>query len=288
MKIIKDFREMLSFSDEARARGKRIGFIPTMGFLHEGHLSLVRASKQECDLTVTSIYVNPTQFGPSEDFERYPRDVARDQELLERTGAHVLFYPTNDAMYPHGFQTEVRVTRLTEHLCGASRPWHFPGVALIVAKLFNLVKPHRAYFGQKDLQQSRVISRMAEDLNFDVEIVVCPIVRETDGLAMSSRNAYLSDEERDQAMVLSQALKRANRLFLQGERSAPLLKEVMRSVLERASGARIDYCEIVDGDSLEPVEQTSTRSAAALAVFFGKTRLIDNHILGEPLENIPD
>lgn len=288
MKIFNNVREMQSFSDEARAKGKRIGFVPTMGFLHEGHLSLVRASKQDCDLTVASIYVNPTQFGPAEDFERYPRDVARDQELLERAGNQVLFYPHDDAMYPYGFQTEVRVTRVTEHLCGASRPWHFPGVALIVAKLFNMVKPHRAYFGQKDLQQTRVIRRMAEDLNFDVEVVVCPIVRETDGLAMSSRNAYLSDEERNQSMVLSQALKQANRLYQSGVRDAAVLKDAMRSIIDRASIARVDYCEIVDGETLEPAVRVGPGGAAALAVFFGKTRLIDNHILGEPLDNIPD
>ncbi|MCA9409946.1 MAG: pantoate--beta-alanine ligase [Candidatus Omnitrophica bacterium] len=282
MKIIRTVGEMQAFSDEARARGKRIGFTPTMGYLHEGHLSLVRASKADNDLTVASIYVNPTQFGPTEDLEKYPRDLARDQELLEHAGCEALFYPDNESMYPPGFQTELRVKSITDHLCGASRPWHFPGVALIVAKLFNMVKPHRAYFGQKDYQQARVIRRMVIDLNFDLEVVVCPIVRETDGLAMSSRNAYLSDEEREQAIVLSQALEEANEMYREGERDALKLKNRISLTIQRAPLAKIDYCEVVDGETIQPIERVEGTGVAALAVFFGKTRLIDNHILGEP------
>ena len=281
LKIIHTVSEMQAFSEEARCKGKKIGFVPTMGYLHEGHLSLVRLSRRDCDLTITSIYVNPTQFGPSEDLERYPRDLDRDHELLGRVGNEVLFYPDDDSMYPPGFQTEVRVKSLTDSLCGASRPWHFPGVTLVVAKLFNIVRPHLAYFGQKDYQQAQVLRRMTEDLNFGIQIVMGPIVRETDGLAMSSRNAYLSDEEREQAIVLSLALKKANRLYLEGDRDCSRLKETMRAVLERAPRGRVDYCEIVDAETLAPVEHIEKPSVAALAVYFGKTRLIDNHILGE-------
>lgn len=283
MKIIKSVRDMQAYSEEARARGKTVGFVPTMGYLHEGHLSLVRASKKDCDLSVVSIYVNPTQFGPSEDLDRYPRDLMRDQQLLGREGTEVLFYPDNESMYPPGFQTEVRVKSITDSLCGVSRPWHFPGVALIVAKLFNMVKPHKAYFGQKDYQQAQVIRRMAMDLNFDLEVVVCPIVRESDGLAMSSRNAYLSDPERDQAVVLSQALEEANRLVLEGEKETARILERMVSILGRASLAKIDYCEVVDAETVHPIARIERKAVAALAVFLGKTRLIDNHILGEPL-----
>jgi pantoate--beta-alanine ligase len=271
-------------AEELRCSGKRIGFVPTMGYLHEGHLSLVRASRHECEVTAASIFLNPTQFGPAEDLERYPQDFERDKRMLEAEGVDLLFAPVRSNLYPEGFSTTVRVDRLSQRLCGASRPWHFPGVALVVAKLLNLVRPHVAFFGQKDYQQCLVVERMVQDLDFGVEIRRCPIVREPDGLAMSSRNVYLSPEEREEATVLIRSLAAVNQAFLHGERSGPCLEALLREVLGTAPGARVDYAEVVDARSLEPVSQIEGSATALVAVFFGKTRLIDNHVLGEPLE----
>ena len=283
MKIIVDPLDIQSRMEGIRMEGKRIGFVPTMGYLHEGHLSLVRASMAQCDITVVSIFVNPTQFGPSEDLDRYPRDFERDCDLLENEGVEILFNPVKDHLYPKDFSTEVRVGKVTERLCGASRPWHFPGVALIVCKLFHLVKPHAVFFGQKDYQQCLVIKRMVRDLDFGIEIHVVPTVREEDGLAMSSRNKYLSPEERSKAVVLVKALAATNRLYRQGERSPERLSATLKKSLQEVSHARIDYAEVLDAETLAPVTSATQRMVAALAVFFGPTRLIDNHILGEDL-----
>jgi pantoate--beta-alanine ligase len=282
MITISDPKGMQRLADQFRREGKRIGFVPTMGYLHEGHLSLVREARNECEVVVASIFVNPTQFGPSEDLDRYPRDLDRDTELLEREGTDILFAPVKAILYAPGFSTTVRVENLTETLCGASRPWHFPGVALIVCKLFNLVVPNIAYFGQKDYQQALVIRRMTRDLDFGIEIRVCPIVRETDGLAMSSRNTYLTVEERKQAALLSGALGEANRRYLSGERRSSVLKEKMREILGRATLGKIDYVEVVDAVTLEGVETIESDAVALVAVYFSKARLIDNHVLGKP------
>lgn len=284
MRIIADPLAMQLAAEELRFSRKRTGFVPTMGYLHEGHLSLVRASRRECDVTTASIFVNPTQFGPAEDLGRYPQDFERDRRMLEAEGVDLLFAPVRSDLYPEGFSTTVRVDRLTQRLCGASRPWHFPGVALVVAKLFNIVRPHVAFFGQKDYQQCLVVKRMVQDLDFGVEIRRCPIVREPDGLAMSSRNVYLSPEERQEATVLIRSLAAVNQAFLHGERSGPCLEALLREVLETAPGARVDYAEVVDASSLEPVTRIEGQATALVAAFFGKTRLIDNHVLGEPLE----
>lgn len=284
MKVLSNPLEMQRAAEELRHDRKRIGFVPTMGYLHEGHLSLVRASRRECAVTTASIFVNPTQFGPSEDLDRYPRDFERDRHLLETEGVDILFAPVRSALYPEGFATTVFVERITQRLCGASRPWHFPGVALVVAKLFNIVRPHAAYFGQKDYQQCLVVERMTQDLDFGIEIRRCPIVREPDGLAMSSRNVYLSLEERRKATALVRSLVTVNQAFLGGERSGSCLEALLNGVLETTRGARVDYAEVVDASSLEPVSRIEGHAAALVAVFFGKTRLIDNHILGEPLE----
>ncbi len=283
MRIFSDPAEMQSLSESIRIEGKRIGFVPTMGYLHEGHLALVRASKAQCDITVVSIFVNPTQFGPSEDLNRYPRDFDRDRDLLESEGADILFAPVKEHLYPEGFSTEVRIGKVTERLCGASRPWHFPGVALVVCKLFHLTKPHAAYFGQKDYQQCLVIQRMVRDLDFGIEIHIVPTVREKDGLAMSSRNKYLSSEERSKAVVLVKALTAANQLFKEGERNPECLSAELVKILNTVPQARIDYAEVLDAETLAPVTTETQHMVAALAVFFGSTRLIDNHILGDNL-----
>ena len=270
---------------ELRCLGKSIGFVPTMGYLHEGHLSLVRRAKKENDAVVVSIFVNPIQFGPGEDFERYPRDIERDKALLEKEGVDVLFVPDVDEMYGGGeFLTFVEVEKITEKLCGAKRPGHFRGVTTVVSKLFNIVMPDRAYFGKKDYQQLIVIRKMVEDLNFPVKIVGCPIVREPDGLAKSSRNVYLSKEERKAATVLYRALKFAKEYYDSGKKDALFLKKQIEEILEKEPLVRkIDYVEIVDGKTLEPVSVLSPGVLIALAVFIGKARLIDNWIVGEKL-----
>lgn len=279
MKIIETVREMQSLSDGMRDTGRRIGFVPTMGYLHKGHLSLVHRAKELCDWIVVSIFVNPTQFGPNEDFNRYPRSMDRDRELLEVLGVDVLFTPSVAEMYPEGYVTYVAVERLTERLEGNSRPGHFRGVTTVVTKLFNAVKPHVAVFGQKDAQQGIVIRRMVRDLNFDIDIVVAPTIREESGLALSSRNVYLSPDEQKQALVLYQSLQEAERLIHAGERRTGVIVEYMRKMISAKPAASIDYISITRVDALEPVEVVSGEVLVSLAVKIGTTRLIDNIVV---------
>lgn len=256
--------------------GHSIGLVPTMGYLHEGHQSLIEASVRENDRTIVSIFVNPTQFGVGEDLETYPRDLEADARLCEATGASVIFHPTPEEMYPDGYATYVSVEGLTANLCGKSRPTHFRGVTTIVMQLFLLSKCDRAYFGQKDAQQLAVIRRMAKDYHLDLTIVGCPIVRESDGLAKSSRNTYLNQEERAAALVLSRSIGLAKQLVDEGERDAHLIRQAMCRLIEAEALARIDYVQIVDADSLQDVARLERPVLVAIAVFIGKTRLIDN------------
>jgi pantoate--beta-alanine ligase len=277
MEVLKNPQEVQSLSDRLRKEGKIIGFVPTMGYLHEGHLSLVRRSRSECGVTIVSIFVNPTQFGPGEDYGRYPRDEERDLKLLSRLNVDYVFMPSVEDMYPDGYSTYVEEISLSRYLCGAKRPGHFRGVCTVVTKLFNIVKPHRAYFGKKDYQQFRIIERMVRDLNMEVEIVPCEIVREPDGLAMSSRNVYLSPEERKEAVCLYKSLELAKELIKKGERSPESIKaEMEKFILSHKSVKKIDYIEIVDKFTLEPVSEIKGNELIALAVFIGKARLIDN------------
>ncbi|MDP4096616.1 pantoate--beta-alanine ligase [Paenibacillus sp. P96] len=262
---------------------KKVGFVPTMGYLHEGHASLMRAAREQSDIVVLSIFVNPIQFGPNEDFESYPRDEERDAALARREGVDILFIPTVEVMYPQPTHTKIRVSGLTDRLCGASRPGHFDGVTTVVAKLFNMVQPEYAFFGMKDAQQVAVLQQMVADLNMNVEIVPCPIVRENDGLALSSRNVYLSEEEREQALVLSRSLREARQGISQGTiANVGELRSFLEAGIASAPLARIDYVEILTFPSLEPLgaaerfDDIQEDVIAALAVFFGKTRLIDN------------
>lgn len=264
-----------------RGEGLRIGFVPTMGALHEGHLSLVRAAHAKCDRVLTSIFVNPTQFGPGEDLERYPRDLEGDSAKLATAGCDAVFTTTPAEMYPEGYSTWVTVENLTDTLCGASRPGHFRGVTTVVLKLFSIVDPHDAFFGEKDRQQVVVLQRMTRDLNLRVKIHPCPIVREADGLALSSRNAYLSAEEREAGLSLSRGLRAATKAFSAGERSAAALSKLIRETVESA-GARPDYVQAVSPLTLQEVETVEEGTILALAAFAGKTRLIDNHTLGNP------
>jgi pantoate--beta-alanine ligase len=276
MEVVRTICETRRAVLAARRAGRRIGFVPTMGALHEGHLSLVRAARRESGYVVVSIFVNPTQFAPHEDFERYPRDEAGDLRKCAAAGVDLLFAPAVQEMYPPDAVTTVRVARLTEHLCGPHRPGHFEGVATIVAKLFNIVQPDVAFFGQKDAQQLAVIRRMVRDLDIPVEVVGCPTVREPDGLALSSRNAYLSHEERARAACLHEALQEARRRIQRGERDVHSLITAMRQVLLTAAPERIDYIELVDPQTLQPLERIEGPVLAALAVYIGRTRLIDN------------
>ncbi|MCB5224169.1 MAG: pantoate--beta-alanine ligase [Candidatus Cloacimonadaceae bacterium] len=260
-------------------QGLKVGFVPTMGALHEGHLSLVERCKTECDLCVVSIYVNPAQFGPSEDLGKYPRNLDKDLELLSKRGADLVFFPDDVQMYPPGYRTWIDVEGLSEKLCGASRPGHFRGVATVVLKLCNIVRPDSMYMGLKDFQQIVVLERMLKDLDCETRIVRCPIIREEDGLALSSRNAYLEPDERLRAISLSQALKMAREQVASGTRdSAALIEEASKTV--SAAGGTIDYIKIVDADTLEDVAMVNENSRMLLAVFMGKTRLIDNCALG--------
>jgi len=279
MKIIRKISEMQQYAETLRQQRKTIGFVPTMGFLHEGHLSLMRLARPRCDTLVVSIFVNPTQFGPNEDLDKYPRDFRRDEELCRQEKVDVIFYPTAEEMYPQPYRTFVNVEKLTETMCGASRPGHFRGVATVVAKLFNIVKPHLAVFGQKDYQQAQVIRQMVHDLNFDVEILTGPIVREPDGLAMSSRNKYLSAAQRKDALVLRQSLQLAQTIIRQGERNPAVLRERMEELIESVPTSRIDYIAIVDPETLEDVAAIGERTLIALSVFIGQTRLIDNMVV---------
>jgi pantoate--beta-alanine ligase len=256
-----------------------VGFVPTMGFLHAGHISLVEAARAECDGVIASIFVNPTQFGPNEDLAKYPRDLPRDLALLEATGVDLVWTPTEEVMYPSGFQTWVQVDALTRRLEGETRPGHFRGVTTVVAKLFNAVLPDRAYFGQKDAQQAAVVRRMTKDLDFPIEIVVCPTRREADGLAMSSRNSYLTQEERQAANVLFRALSSVKSAYDSGEREADKLRALVKAMVASEPLAKLQYVSCADYDSLEDLDVVRGKALISMAVFMGKTRLIDNFIL---------
>ncbi|HBT39355.1 MAG: pantoate--beta-alanine ligase [Pseudothermotoga sp.] len=279
MKLIESVSTMKQVAESEREAEKLIGFVPTMGYLHEGHLSLVRRCRKENDVVVVSIFVNPAQFGPNEDYGSYPRDLKRDLSMLEMESVDYVFAPSVEEMYPANYSTYVVEEILSKHLCGRSRPTHFRGVCTIVTKLFNIVKPHRAYFGQKDAQQFRIIRRMVRDLNMDVELIECPIVREPDGLAMSSRNVYLVGEERKQALALYQSLKIAEQLYRSGERDAARIKEKMLQHFAKFDLVKVDYVEIVDEETLQPVERLEGKVLVAVAAWVGKARLIDNTIL---------
>jgi len=279
MKIIETVSEMQQFSESVRLAGKRLGVVPTMGALHEGHLSLVKLALEKADVVVMTIFVNPLQFGANEDLEKYPRTFERDATLAEAAGVSCIFAPKPDTLYPSGFQTHVTVDEITKGFEGALRPGHFRGVATVVAKLFNITKPHVAVFGEKDAQQLAVIRQMQKDLNFDIEIVPAPIVREADGLAKSSRNVYLSDEERRQAVVLNESLEIAKESLSKGEREVKTLLEVLKRHIQTAPLSEPDYIEIVHADSFQPVEGkllAEEEYLVLLTVRFGKTRLLDN------------
>jgi pantoate--beta-alanine ligase len=283
MKIINSILHMQALAIAPERAGRRIALVPTMGYLHEGHASLLREGRKQGDVLVLSIFVNPIQFGKNEDLDRYPRDLERDCQLAEACGVDIVFIPSAEDMYPQGFQTGVTVRDIALPLCGASRPGHFDGVATVVTKLFNIVRPDVALFGCKDYQQLAVIRRMTADLNMPVDIVGMPIVREPDGLAMSSRNAYLTQSERQSALCLIRAIKRARELYAAGERSVAMLTRETRAVIEQETDAVIDYVEFRDGAALHEVENADAATLLALAVKIGHTRLIDNTVLGEGL-----
>ncbi len=279
MRIIEFVSEMQQLADEWRRQGKRIGFVPTMGFLHEGHLALMGEAKRRADAVAVSVFVNPTQFGPNEDFECYPRDMERDIRLCTEVGVDVIFAPPVPEMYPDGYQTSVEVSKVTTPLCGRTRPGHFRGVTTVVAKLFHCVKPHIAIFGQKDYQQWVAVRRMVRDLNMDIEIVSYPTVRESDGLALSSRNTYLSPAEREIALRLSRSLRAAQELVDRGEIYGEAVLMKVREVLESGGGLRIDYVQLCHPDTLDDVLTVDGCAVLLMAAFIGKTRLIDNCVL---------
>lgn len=283
MEIINSTAQMQSFADSIRLQGKKISFVPTMGYFHEGHLNLMREARKMADCLVVSIYVNPTQFGPKEDLSKYPRDFDRDRKMAEDVNVDVIFYPSNDEMYPNNYQTYVNVENVTQNLCGLSRPGHFRGVTTVCCKLFNMVKPHIAVFGKKDFQQFVTIKRMVADLNLDLEIIGVPTVREADGLAMSSRNVYLNEKERVSALSLINSLKLAQRLYDAGERkSSPILSEVSQ-LIKGVPYTEIDYIKICDTSTLMDIGEIEGEAVIALAVKVGTTRLIDNHVFGDKL-----
>lgn len=284
MRIIESVTEMQQQAEAWRREGKRIALVPTMGYLHEGHLTLMREACNHGDEIVVSIFVNPTQFGPNEDFERYPRDMERDVLLAEGVGATAIFAPSVREMYPDRYQTFVEVMDVTQPLCGRSRPVHFRGVTTVVAKLFNIVKPHDAVFGEKDFQQLTVVRRMVSDLNMDVRIIGHPIVRESDGLAMSSRNVYLTPSQREAALNLNRALKEADQLATKGERRGQAILEKVKERIGSNGELRIDYAQLCDPETLEDVFELKGPTLLALAVFVGNTRLIDNRVLNAPGE----
>lgn len=281
MKVVKTIAEVREQVKAWKAEGLRVGLVPTMGFLHEGHQSLIIKAVEENDRVVVSDFVNPTQFGPKEDLASYPRDIEHDAKLCEEAGADLIFHPEPEEMYAPDYCTFVDMDGLTKGLCGKTRPTHFRGVCSVVAKLFNIVTPDSAYFGQKDAQQLAVIRRMVRDLNFDIRIVACPIIREEDGLAKSSRNTYLNAEERAAAVVLSRALNQGKALIESGEQSAAKVKDVIMEELCKEPLARVDYVEVVDADSIEPIKELKGNVLVAIAVYIGKTRLIDNFIVEE-------
>jgi pantoate--beta-alanine ligase len=278
VEIIASPADMQRWSETARQRGATIAFVPTMGFLHEGHLSLMREGRKRASLLASSLFVNPAQFGPNEDFSRYPRNFEGDCALMREVPVDVLFAPEPEQMYPHGSQTWVEVTEITRGLCGAGRPGHFRGVTTVVAKLFNIVKPHVALFGEKDYQQLRAIERMVKDLNFDIDIVAVPTVREPDGLAMSSRNAYLNPGQRENALALSDALRAAGTVFKAGVRDPQELVQAARRLLESTPEIQIEYVEAVDAVTLEKVERVERPVVVAIAARLGTTRVIDNAV----------
>jgi len=275
MKVISSIEEIKKIKRDNIS----IGFVPTMGYLHEGHISLIKKAKEENDIVITSIFVNPTQFGPNEDFEKYPRDESRDLQKCEENGCDIVFLPQVDEMYPDSFLTFVQVEELGKGLCGKSRPTHFRGVTTVLTKLFNIVKPDRAYFGQKDAQQLVIVKKMVEDLNMDVEIIGCPIVREADGLAISSRNTYLIPEERNDALFLNKSLKLAKNLIENGEKNISIIKNEMKETILSGNNNSIDYIEFVDTKTLNPVSEIKDKVLIAIAVKVGKTRLIDNIVV---------
>lgn len=278
-KMIRTVEAMKKLSGSLHKKGRTIGLIPTMGYLHEGHLSLVRRARKECDFVVASIFVNPAQFGPGEDFKRYPRDLRRDRQLLSKAGVDVIFYPGASQMYPQDYKTYVYVNELSDIMCGASRPGHFRGVATVVAKLFNIVKPDVAYFGEKDFQQQVIIKKMARDLNMGVKIVSMPIVRERDGLAMSSRNKYLGPEDRNKAAVISRALRFAKVLMRSGAKDPVKIKAAVSKLIKTVKGLKIDYIAICDPQTLKEKKVIKGRTLIAAAAYIGRTRLIDNIII---------
>lgn len=283
-RIIESVKEMQSYSENLRLAGKKISFVPTMGYFHEGHLSLMKEARKTADCVVASIYVNPTQFGPKEDFSKYPRDFERDVQMAQSVGVDVIYFPSNQEMYPDGYQTYVDVEKVTQNLCGMSRPGHFRGVTTVCCKLFNIIKPHSAIFGKKDFQQLAAINRMVADLNMDLEIIGLQTFREPDGLAMSSRNVYLNQEERSSALTLIGALRLAQKLYAEGERNAAVLIKEAETLIKSAQFTDIDYIKICDAFTLEDVNEINGEAVMALAVKVGKTRLIDNSVLGEELK----
>ena len=278
MKIIKTIKKMQFFSCHRRELGKTIGLVPTMGYLHSGHISLIKRAKKDCDLVVVSIYVNPTQFAPGEDYKRYPRDLERDKELAEAAGANLLFAPSNKEIYPDGYHTFIYVEKLSERLCGISRPTHFRGVATVVAKLFNIVKPDKTYFGWKDAQQLIVIKKMVKDLNLKVKVIGLPTVREKDGLAVSSRNKYLSKEERKIAPTLYQAFQKIKKTVRSGEKDAGKILKEAKKIIEGRK-IKIDYLKAVNLTDLADIKRIEKNTLIAVAAWVGKTRLIDNTVI---------
>jgi len=283
MRIVKTVKQLRQILNKVRRGPQKIGFVPTMGYFHEGHLSLVRRSRKECGFTVVSIYVNPKQFAPQEDLSRYPRNIKRDAAMLEKENVDILFIPSDNVVYPNGYLTYIDVEKITKTLCGAFRPGHFKGVATVVAKLLNMVRPDVMYLGQKDAQQVKVLSQMVADLDFPVRIRVLATARERDGLAMSSRNVNLSPQERAQAPVLYRALKQAAVQVHKGERSASKITGIIHKMISRQSVGKIQYVACVDADTLEPLKILKGKVLIALAVFFNRTRLIDNVIV--PIKN---
>lgn len=276
MRVVKSVKEVRDAVKEWKAQGLSVGFVPTMGYLHEGHESLIKKAVKDNDRVVVSIFVNPMQFGPTEDLDKYPRDLERDSKLCENAGANLIFHPEKEEMYFEDFSSYVDINGLSDELCGKSRPIHFRGVCTVVTKLFNIVNPDRAYFGEKDAQQLAIIRRFVRDLNIDIEIIGCPIIREEDGLAKSSRNTYLSKEERQAALILSQSLNLAKDAINSGERNSSVVIDIISNSIKKEPLAKIDYIEVVDSLSMKPVKIIEKSVLVAIAVYIGKTRLIDN------------
>ena len=276
MRVVKSVKEVRDAVKEWKAQGLSVGFVPTMGYLHEGHESLIKKAVKDNDRVVVSIFVNPMQFGPTEDLDKYPRDLERDFKLCENAGANLIFHPEKEEMYFEDFSSYVDINGLSDELCGKSRPIHFRGVCTVVTKLFNIVNPDRAYFGEKDAQQLAIIRRFVRDLNIDIEIIGCPIIREEDGLAKSSRNTYLSKEERQAALILSQSLNLAKDAINSGEGNSSVVIDIISNSIKKEPLAKIDYIEVVDSLSMKPVKTIEKSVLVAIAVYIGKTRLIDN------------